>query len=151
MFFLALLAAWLGANVGASLVAQAPPRYIGMRDSTTDHDRIVILEERIESRDSALALQAAEYERRLQQLNGEQGRITNILKESIPREVFENYVKENLAWREKTDRALILIEGRAGGTGSAAGFFFQIVPLIISLVALGLLLWRRRPQEPPKP
>jgi hypothetical protein len=48
-----------------------------------------LLEQMILSRDKELELQATEYERRLQSLNGEAGRIRDILKESIPREVFD--------------------------------------------------------------
>jgi hypothetical protein len=48
-----------------------------------------LLEEKLKARDRELKLQAKEYERRLTVLNGEGTRIQEILKESIPREVFD--------------------------------------------------------------
>jgi predicted RNase H-like nuclease (RuvC/YqgF family) len=44
-------------------------------------------------RDDALKLQAVEYERRLDTLNNENGRIAKVLENSIPRETFEQYQK----------------------------------------------------------
>lgn len=44
--------------------------------------------------DEALKISAAEIERRLEQLNGEAGRITKVLEASIPREVHERDIKE---------------------------------------------------------
>jgi len=45
-----------------------------------------ILWEKVQGMQKALDLQAIEYERRLRDLNGEAGRIKEVLKESIPRE-----------------------------------------------------------------
>lgn len=52
--------------------------------------------------DKALQLQASEYERRLEALNGEAGRLAKVLADSVPREVFAQYVKET----EARERAL---------------------------------------------
>ena len=41
----------------------------------------------------ALELQAVEYERRLESLNGEAARLAKVLDQSVPREVFTNYVE----------------------------------------------------------
>ena len=51
-----------------------------------------LLEEKIKARDRELKLQAQEYERRLKVLNGEGERIKEILKESVPREVFDRVI-----------------------------------------------------------
>lgn len=45
----------------------------------------------------ALEIQAREYERRLDALNGEAGRIRDIQATYVPRETYENYVKEQAA------------------------------------------------------
>lgn len=66
--------------------------------------------------DKALQLQADEYERRLDALNGEAGRLAKVLADSVPREVFQNYVKETEA-RERamsatqTDKLNTALEG----------------------------------------
>lgn len=62
-----------------------------MKDKVNQWD---ILEEMIFSRDRELKLQAAEYERRLQALNHENERIVEILKQSIPREIFERTLND---------------------------------------------------------
>lgn len=41
--------------------------------------------------EKALQLQAEEYERRLESLNGEASRLAKVLDQSVPREVFEQY------------------------------------------------------------
>ncbi len=61
-----------------------------MRDS--DHDRIVRLEERLSAVIAARALQAAEYERRLGELNNEAARISAVLNLSVSAEKFDDYV-----------------------------------------------------------
>jgi hypothetical protein len=65
--------------------------------------------------DKALEIQAKEYERRLEALNGEAGRLAKVLADSVPREVFTNYAKD-AAEREQalvssqTDRFNVAIE-----------------------------------------
>jgi hypothetical protein len=51
-----------------------------------------LLEERLTGRDKALELQAKEYERRLDALNGEAGKLHNMQEQYISREVFERTV-----------------------------------------------------------
>ena len=57
-----------------------------MKEKVTSYD---LLLEMIRGRDERLKIQAAEYERRLEGLNHENERIMEILKQSVPREVFE--------------------------------------------------------------
>lgn len=56
---------------------------------------IELINEKFAARDKELIMQATEYHRRLKELNGETGRVQNILERSIPREVFDNYVRES--------------------------------------------------------
>jgi hypothetical protein len=87
-----------------------------------------LLEEMILSRDRELRLQAAEYERRLTVLNGEGTRIQEILKESIPREVFDRTIESMRTRIAATEAALIKAEGRHQLT--------QYVPWIIAAAAI---------------
>lgn len=48
----------------------------------------------------ALSLQHTNYEEHLARLNGEASRIQNVLAQSVPREVFDNYKSEQQRWRE---------------------------------------------------
>jgi hypothetical protein len=61
------------------------------------------VEEKFKSNERALKLQAKENKRRLNVLNGEGDRIKEILKESIPREVFDRTMEQK---DEKFDRAI---------------------------------------------
>jgi hypothetical protein len=56
-----------------------------------DHDRIVRLEERQQAVREALVLQAREYERRLEALNGENARILRVQSSSVTAEKFDDY------------------------------------------------------------
>lgn len=61
-----------------------------LRESFERHVR-ELMDERRDAIDKALALQAQEYERRLESLNGEATRLAKVLDQSVPREVFEQY------------------------------------------------------------
>lgn len=61
-----------------------------LRESFERHIR-ELLDERRDSIEKALTLQATEYERRLDSLNGEAGRLAKVLDQSVPREVFDQY------------------------------------------------------------
>jgi len=54
----------------------------------------IYFEEKFEALRKALKLQAKEYERRLEDLNGEAGRLKQMKAELTPREVFDNTVAE---------------------------------------------------------
>lgn len=92
--------------------------------------------------DLALKLQAAEYERRLDGLNGEQNRIQNVLEKSVPREVFEAYkdaeakainafILEVRTWRAEISGALSLVRFMG---------FAGVVALILALLRLAGVL-----------
>jgi hypothetical protein len=61
-----------------------------MKEQVNQYD---LLEEMIRGRDERLKIQALEYERRLETLNHENERIMEILKQSVPREVFDKVVE----------------------------------------------------------
>jgi hypothetical protein len=96
-----------------------------MKQNVTPYD---ILDERIKSMSKALELQAKEYERRLDVLNHENERISEILKQSIPREVFDRFCESVLVRIGATEAAQIKAEGRHQLT--------QYVPWIIAAAAI---------------
>lgn len=54
----------------------------------------IYFDEKLKALQKALKLQAKEYERRLEDLNGEAGRLKQMKAELTPREVFENAMNE---------------------------------------------------------
>jgi hypothetical protein len=96
-----------------------------MKDKIHHYD---LLEEMILSRDRELRLQAQEYERRLRVLNGEGERIKEILKESVPREVFDRTLSALVTRIENMEIYKTKQEGRNQLT--------QYVPWIIAAVAI---------------
>jgi hypothetical protein len=68
-------------------------RGFGIRKTLKDVTQYDLLREMIRGRDERLKIQAAEYERRLEALNHENERIMEILKQSMPREVFEKEIQ----------------------------------------------------------
>lgn len=87
-----------------------------------------LLEEMILSRDRELQLQAKEYERRLTVLNGEGERIKEILKESIPREVFDRTIGALITRIESMEIYKTKQEGRSQLT--------QYIPWIIAAASI---------------
>jgi hypothetical protein len=103
-----------------------------MKDNVTPYD---ILEEQITSlrrelalRDGQLILQAKEYERRLEGLNGEAGRLRNMQQEYISREVFDREITSVRLRLSQSEAALIKAEGRHQLT--------QYIPYIIAVAAI---------------
>lgn len=54
----------------------------------------IFFEEKLKALEKALELQAKEYERRLEGLNGEAGRLHKMQEQYVPREVFERMIDE---------------------------------------------------------
>lgn len=65
-----------------------------------DHEALVRVEEQIQGMKEARELQAEEYERRLEALNGEASRIQTILNKSVTSEKFDDYSKTEKEARE---------------------------------------------------
>ncbi len=102
------------------------------------------IERRMEDNAKALEIQAREYERRLEALNGEAGRIRNIQDTYVPRETFEAYQKE----RADADKRLAegvevnarrfedeLKELRGSSKGGAAEIWTRGLAVIAILIA----------------
>ena len=65
-----------------------------MDNRTNISTRIAVLEEKVKSEKEQKTLQALEYERRLEFLNGEAERLRQMQAQYIPREVFDRTVAE---------------------------------------------------------
>jgi hypothetical protein len=96
-----------------------------MKEKITPYD---LLEEMIHSRDRELILQAKEYERRLETLNNDNERIQEILKQSIPREIFDRTLGALITRIEVLENYKTKQEGRSQLT--------QYVPWIIAAAAI---------------
>lgn len=90
-----------------------------------------VIEERFRARDEALHLQAKEYERRLDALNGEAERLRQIQASYIPREVFDRTIQDMRANIEILVSAKLKAEGK--------GQWVQIVPWLLTAVSLILM------------
>ena len=98
-----------------------------MKDQVTPYD---LLEEMIRNIRENIVHQEKENERRLGVLNGEGDRIKEILKESIPREVFDRTVDTLRTRIAAIEAAQIKTEGRHQLT--------QYVPWIIAAAAIAV-------------
>ena len=70
------------------------------------------IDERLCSRDNALALQAKEYERRLGDLNHEQARLLADRERFLPRETYEAHRKDLDDWRTTVNKNFATSTGR---------------------------------------
>jgi len=103
-----------------------------MKEKVNQYD---LLREMIRSRDANLVLQATEYERRLEALNHENERIMEVLKQSIPREVFDRELNSVRTRLGQTEAALIKAEGRHQLT--------QYIPYVIAIAAIAFDYFKR--------
>lgn len=98
-----------------------------MKDKVSPYD---LLEERIRNIRENIVHQERENERRLDILNGEGDRIKEILKESIPREIFDRTLDSMRVRIAAVEAAQIKAEGRHQLT--------QYVPWIIAAAAIAV-------------
>lgn len=87
------------------------------------------------SRDKQLLIQATEYERRLESLNHENERIMEILKQSIPREVFDREINSIRTRLGQVEAANIKQEGKHQLT--------QYIPWVIAAAALAYEVFKK--------
>lgn len=93
--------------------------------------------ERLKAMDMALQIQAKEYERRLEHLNGEQARIKEERAEQLPRENFELYRKEQEVWRETVNQ--FTSEERGKEKGLSVGWAVLLAVLTLGMSSLSLV------------
>lgn len=106
-----------------------------------------LLEEMIRERDQRLILQAKEYERRLESLNHENERIMEILKQSVPREVYDRgleSINSKIGIAIETLNSKIQIntdyinaaKGKGTGANAVIGYIFGAAGFLAALVAV---------------
>jgi hypothetical protein len=66
----------------------------------------ILIDERFEALNKALVLQAAEYERRLNELNDEYSRIERIQNEYVTHNKYDDYIKNHQIWAEQMKEIL---------------------------------------------
>lgn len=91
--------------------------------------RLTRLEEWYTGLSRALELQAAEYARRLEELNHEAKRMAERDRLFIPRETFDVFEKELLGWRYTVNQALSTTSGRNKGLSLAWSIVLGAVAL----------------------
>jgi hypothetical protein len=116
-----------------------------------------LYDERFKMKDENLVLQAREYERRLEALNGEGDRIKEVLKDSVPREVFDRTInsmndKHAATINEMNGRFAALFSDLRKDIKDLADFktkqegksqLTQFIPWIISAAALAYAILKK--------
>jgi prefoldin subunit 5 len=114
---------------------------MAMKDKVCQYD---LLEEQITSirrelalKDAELIKQATEYERRLEGLNGEAGRLRSMQQEYIPREIFDRTLDSLRTRIASIEAALIKAEGRHQ--------LLQYIPWLLTVISLIFMymMWRK--------
>jgi hypothetical protein len=95
--------------------------------------RLTRLEAQLQSSDRALEMQAREYERRLTELNHAHARALEAQAGTVPREVYDDYVKRTREWHREVDRRLDL---SAGAHSFMAAMVMSAIALVGALVSL---------------
>ena len=88
-----------------------------------------------EALDTALSLQAREYERRLEQLNGEHARLRADRAESVRREVFE-------PWRDLINHDVDGLKAKAEAVATVNRWYWLVGGTILTALMWGLTYWR---------
>lgn len=105
--------------------------------------RLAVLEEKHKALRSEIKKQAKEYQRRLAELNHAHDKQVQDQQTYVSEDKFAGWQGEIGSWRNQVSKTLAELEGRSAGGGSARALFFQILPLLISILALVAILWKR--------
>ncbi len=95
-----------------------------------------LIEEMIRGRDERLKIQAAEYERRLEGLNHENERIMEILKQSIPREIFDREMSAINARIQINTDYMNSMKGKGTGMNSLWAIGMGAILLVCTIVSV---------------
>jgi hypothetical protein len=117
----------------------------GMADESSDRlaqalRAIAVLEERVKNRDDALALQAREYERRLNDLNHAHERAQADKLQFLPQSVHDQFYSEYQEWRRGVDKVLTALSARRDANLA----LFSAVISVLGLIFVAFdSVWRR--------
>jgi phage-related minor tail protein len=105
------------------------------------------VEERIVASDKALTLATQELHRRLESLNGEAGRIRDILATCVPREVYERGIesveKASKVTADEFDRRIKVLENQSANLAGRTWIAGAVVLILAAIIAAVIPLMRR--------
>lgn len=93
---------------------------------------VAVLKEKIVCLISARDLQAAEYHRRLDELNHAHAKAEQKNADYLPRELFEQTIRELSGWRHEVDKELAETRGSKAGIAAAVGLAISMLALSMS-------------------
>jgi hypothetical protein len=95
--------------------------------SETDATKIAVLEEKIAGLQKAISLQAAEYERRLTELNHAHAQATTERRQFLQQDVFMTFKDANNNWQREMEVWRSRVIGIGIGSGLAGGGVVQLI------------------------
>ena len=101
-----------------------------------------IMDAHFESLEKALGLQAKEYERRLNELNGEQSRLREERGRFLPRELYDSFSSDTNKWRDNVNTFIAGSSGQTQGFDKAWATIIAVVSSFITAVVTWLTVKR---------
>ncbi len=108
-----------------------------------DHDRIVVLEERLKGMDKALALQSIENHRRLDELNHAHEKQVKDQATYVSEDKFNGFLAEYGQWRNSVMKTLAETAGTSQGSITSRALFFSVIAILVPIITLITLLWKK--------
>ena len=105
--------------------------------------RIAVLEEKVAAQRQEIASQAKEYERRLTDLNHAHEKQVKDQQTYVSDDKFLGWQGEINTRLGVISGVLAELQGRSGGVNSARTIVFQIIPMLIALVAVIALVFKK--------
>jgi len=93
-----------------------------------------IIDHRLASAERALALQAVEYERRLDELNHAHARALSVQEKTLPREIFEVFLAEYQTFRRSVESQMAADRSRSLTWTAAVAVAFTILSIALSFL-----------------
>lgn len=117
--------------------SQIPIRDLNMPDDITLREYIEkVIELKFKAYDDALDLQAKEYSRRLEQLNGEAAKLKDMQATYVSREVYDAKVKELDTLLSELKISKEVLAAKAGMPMVIVSWTASIIGIILALIAL---------------
>ena len=125
-----------------------PDDTVSLREHLDLVTRVAVLETNMNANAVQLKLQAAEYERRLDGLNGEQARLASARRDFVSVLAYDTFKETLEPWRDTVNRFMAANAGRDAGIGTSWGVLVAAGGLLIAggcgaaaiIVSVGLFL-----------
>jgi len=102
---------------------------------------VAMFDLKLSAKETALQLQATEYERRLEVLNHAHDEAVRVQNTYVPRDLFDERLMdlskqrdEDMKWRDEVNKALASIAGRSAGYSVAVGLVLTLVMIVMRLL-----------------